>query len=260
MQLRRPRTQVANWGMLVAPVQTIRAGRAQQRMSIGGQLWALGVSDLAENSRTECRPCTVDAGLVLLDRSLKILAYDRGAAAILRDANQRAVQRPVLPKEIDNIRQCKLTALPALRFCLRIGKDEYMCRAYLLEWLNWLASQPIVAVHLMRILTSNDAVHDASVKYQLTAREQEALRGISLGLANKTIADRMAISPNTVKAFLRLIMIKMGVTSRAGIVATMLQNRPPADKRSGLPGFLSSSEVKVMPVAKAAAAGLHWQR
>ena len=207
--------------------------------------------------RTEGLPSTVEGGLVLLDRSLKILAYDRGAAAFLRDANRPAVQPLALPKEIlDNIRQCKLTALPALRLYLRIGKNEYMCRAYLLEWLNWFASQPIVAVHLMRILPSNDAVHDASAKYQLTAREQEALRGISLGLANKTIADRMAISPNTVKAFLRLIMIKMGVTSRAGIVATMLQNRATVDKRSDPPGFLPSSEVKVMPVAKSAAARL----
>jgi DNA-binding CsgD family transcriptional regulator len=34
----------------------------------------------------------------------------------------------------------------------------------------------------------------------------------------------MAISPNTVKAFLRLIMIKMGVTTRAGIVAKILDH------------------------------------
>jgi DNA-binding CsgD family transcriptional regulator len=190
--------------------------------------------------------------LVLLDRSLKVLAYNRGAAAILRDANQPAVQPLTLPTEIlDNIRQCKLTSLSALRLYLRIGKNEYMCRASLLEWLNWLASQPIVAVHLMRILTSNDAVHDACVRYRLTGREQEALRGISLGLANKTIADRMAISPNTVKAFLRGIMIKMGVTSRAGIVATMLQNR--ATARSSLSGIPPKSEVKEMPVAKSAA-------
>jgi DNA-binding CsgD family transcriptional regulator len=38
------------------------------------------------------------------------------------------------------------------------------------------------------------------------------------GLTSKQIADRMTISTNTVKAFLRLIMIKMGVSTRAGIV------------------------------------------
>ena len=62
----------------------------------------------------EGRPSTAERGLVLLDRSLKILAYDRGATSILRDANQPAVQPLSLPKEIlDNIRQCKLTSLSA---------------------------------------------------------------------------------------------------------------------------------------------------
>ncbi len=32
----------------------------------------------------------------------------------------------------------------------------------------------------------------------------------------------MSISPNTVKAFLRLIMFKMGVTSRSGVVGKIL--------------------------------------
>ena len=215
------------------------------------------MADLKETSKTEGRPSTAEGGLVLLDRSLKILAYDRGATAILKDPNQPAVQPRGLPKEIlDNIRQCKPTALSSLRIYLRIGKNEYMCRAYLLEWLNWLASQPMVAVHLAKVSTSNDAVHDATAKYQLTNREQEVLRGISLGLASKTIADRMEISPNTVKAFLRLIMIKMGVTSRAGIVATMLQNRATVDKRSGLSSVPAGSELKEVPVAKSAAASV----
>ena len=32
----------------------------------------------------------------------------------------------------------------------------------------------------------------------------------------------MSISPNTVKAFLRVIMVKMGVTSRSGVVGKIL--------------------------------------
>ena len=38
------------------------------------------------------------------------------------------------------------------------------------------------------------------------------------GLTSKQIAERMSISTNTVKAFLRLIMIKMDVSTRSGIV------------------------------------------
>jgi DNA-binding CsgD family transcriptional regulator len=42
------------------------------------------------------------------------------------------------------------------------------------------------------------------------------------GLSGKEMAIRMNISPNTVKAFVRLIMIKMGVSSRSAIVARAL--------------------------------------
>jgi len=43
-----------------------------------------------------------------------------------------------------------------------------------------------------------------------------------MGLTNKEIADRMGISANTVKGFVRLIMLKMGTSGRSGIVAKVL--------------------------------------
>jgi DNA-binding CsgD family transcriptional regulator len=42
------------------------------------------------------------------------------------------------------------------------------------------------------------------------------------GLTSKEIAQRMGISPNTVKAFLRLVMVKMGVSTRSGIVGKIV--------------------------------------
>jgi DNA-binding CsgD family transcriptional regulator len=41
-------------------------------------------------------------------------------------------------------------------------------------------------------------------------------------LTSKEIATRLEISPNTVKAFVRLVMVKMGVTTRSGIVGKLL--------------------------------------
>jgi len=70
-----------------------------------------------------------------------------------------------------------------------------------------------------------NAIYEAALKYNLTEREQEALKGVSMGLSNKQLAERMNISPNTVRAFLRFIMVKMGVTSRSAIVAKILQDR-----------------------------------
>jgi DNA-binding CsgD family transcriptional regulator len=59
--------------------------------------------------------------------------------------------------------------------------------------------------------------------YGLTDREREVMEGVSLGLTTKMLGDRMNISPNTVNAFLRMIMIKLGVTTRAGIVGKLLE-------------------------------------
>jgi DNA-binding CsgD family transcriptional regulator len=55
----------------------------------------------------------------------------------------------------------------------------------------------------------------------LTPREQETVRLLANGFTNKEIAARMGVSVNTVKAFLRSVMLKLGVTTRAGIVGRL---------------------------------------
>jgi len=59
-----------------------------------------------------------------------------------------------------------------------------------------------------------------------TRREQEVLEYLLQGLTSKAIANRMNISPNTVKAFLRMIMIKTGVSSRAAMVGKIIMAQP----------------------------------
>ncbi len=61
--------------------------------------------------------------------------------------------------------------------------------------------------------------------FLLTEREREALIGISIGLGNKKLADRMSISPNTVKAHIRLIALKMGVRTRGEMLAKILDHQ-----------------------------------
>jgi DNA-binding CsgD family transcriptional regulator len=45
------------------------------------------------------------------------------------------------------------------------------------------------------------------------------------GFTSKEIAERMKISPNTVKAFIRLVMVKMGVSTRSGIIGKLAGSR-----------------------------------
>jgi DNA-binding CsgD family transcriptional regulator len=56
----------------------------------------------------------------------------------------------------------------------------------------------------------------------LTQREQETVKLLLQGLTSKEIAGRMGISANTVKAFVRLVMIKMGVSTRSGIAGKIV--------------------------------------
>jgi DNA-binding CsgD family transcriptional regulator len=167
-------------------------------------------------------PIMAEVGLVLMDTSLNIIASDWGAASILNYRNQPG-SALCLPEEIlEILRSRKPSDRSPVKTHLRMEKNQYFCRIYLLESHEGPMGQPIVALHLERGSSANDAICEIVKQYHLTGREQEVLRGISLGLATKELAERMNISPNTVKAFLRLVMIKMGVTKRAGIVARIL--------------------------------------
>ena len=180
------------------------------------------------NGNTSMREVSpvAEAGMVLLDLSLNPIAFDSGAAAILHDPQERnGDQQFSLPKEVlETIRNHNPNELSFVKTHFQLGKREYSCRAYLLESHIGTSTLPILALHLERDSSYNDALNEVITAYHLTSREQEALRGISIGLTSKELAERMNISPNTVKAFLRLIMIKMGVTTRAGIVAKLLEH------------------------------------
>jgi DNA-binding NarL/FixJ family response regulator len=57
----------------------------------------------------------------------------------------------------------------------------------------------------------------------LTEREIEVLRQVAAGNANKTIADRLAISEDTVKGHMRNILSKLGANDRTHAVTIALR-------------------------------------
>jgi len=59
-------------------------------------------------------------------------------------------------------------------------------------------------------------------KYKLTIREQEIVRLLLVGGSNKEIAHRLRLSENTIKGYMKLLMRKLGVNNRAGIIAALL--------------------------------------
>ena len=61
------------------------------------------------------------------------------------------------------------------------------------------------------------------VPRELTARQAEILRSVTNGLTNKTIAQQLKISPESVKQHLNAIFQKLGATTRAEAVAIALR-------------------------------------
>lgn len=178
-----------------------------------------------------------EAGLVLVNLSMKSVALDRGAEQILEARSHpesKGQLAACLPKEIQEIIQGpQPLALLSRIVYFRAGGNEYSCRAYLLEPQDSFYPHPILALHLQRNSTGSDAVSAVAGKYNLTAREEEVLRGVATGLGTKDLARRLNISPNTVKAFLRLIMVKLGVTTRAELFAKILDSRPNGEETLG---------------------------
>jgi DNA-binding CsgD family transcriptional regulator len=56
----------------------------------------------------------------------------------------------------------------------------------------------------------------------LSKREQDLVQLLLTDLGNKQIAHSLGLSLNTVKTYLKLLMRKLGVTSRAGIIACLI--------------------------------------
>ena len=79
-----------------------------------------------------------------------------------------------------------------------------------------------MAILLERHTSGVDALNELTHQFDLTGRESEMVSLLMEGLTSKEIANRMQISPNTVKAFLRLVMLKMDVSPRSGIVGKIV--------------------------------------
>lgn len=170
------------------------------------------------------------AGLVLLDSQLNPVFVNCAAAQILSYP-----QDPQTLKDLDRFVARKIRSYlvskkssdePAFPYEIRSGRRLYLCRSFEGNSVTKRLDHPLVAVLLERSPARPAPLRQISERFNLTIREQEVLEFLSHGLTSKEIAGRMEISPNTVKAFLRLIMIKMGVSTRSGIVGKAIIARP----------------------------------
>lgn len=170
-------------------------------------------------------PTTSAQGLLLLDCRLRPVAYNSAALRIL-----------TFPAEPEGIRQLALFVTDKIRSSLlrggssdhpafvpeyKSGRRSYGCRFFRLDCHgaeSAKTSSPSFCVLLERLSSGEAALVCTARQFDLTTRECETVALLLEGLTSKEIATRMSISPNTVKAFLRLVMLKMDVSTRSGIV------------------------------------------
>ena len=175
--------------------------------------------------RTDLRPGRA-VGLLLMDSSLNPISCNEETVRIL--------SYPDLPENIrhldvflrDTIRG-RLLSRPSTqhsRFVTEFvsGRRRYWCRVVDLNWHTSSPSHPALELLLDRGISGLLFLPRLAQLFNFSPREREVVELLLQGLSSKEIADRMKISPNTVNTFFKMIMIKMGVSNRYGILAKMI--------------------------------------
>jgi DNA-binding CsgD family transcriptional regulator len=186
-------------------------------------------------------------GLMVVDASLSVVASNAEALQILTF--------PERPEKIhctdtwlaNKIRAKLVERQSPYRFVgeFHSAKRTYLCRSFSVDVAGTHKtgngnhkdglppSDGLLVVMLER--KSNEAVTMAEIseRYGLTAREQETVHFLIEGFTSKEIAQRMNISPNTVKAFIRLVMVKMSVSTRSGIIGRIVGPRSGREPGAG---------------------------
>jgi DNA-binding CsgD family transcriptional regulator len=163
-------------------------------------------------------------GFLLTDVRFKPIYLNESALSILTYPQSDGAQPVAAIQErlrsILQVQRYTAASLPPVSFFS--GRRRYVCRSFLLESQGIPARQPTVGVLLERHLGEQVALFEVSRRFHLSPRERETVQHLIHGLTTKEIAQRMNVSPNTVKQFVRLILSKMRVTTRSGIVGKIL--------------------------------------
>jgi DNA-binding CsgD family transcriptional regulator len=169
-------------------------------------------------------------GFLLLDPSMNPIFVNPAAAQILLYPQKPEAQKNLDSYLASRIRSMLFSERPsngsALVSKFQSGRRTYLCRSFRVTGMANGDSQAALAVVLERASAKSASLAQLVERFHLTAREQEVAQFLSQGLTSKEIGMRMQISPNTVKAFLRLIMVKMGVSTRSAIVGKALNTEP----------------------------------
>jgi DNA-binding CsgD family transcriptional regulator len=172
----------------------------------------------------------ISAGILLLEEDFQPIAFNSAAVQILAFPTppDKIRQPEVFLKDKVRLRLLKQNSDYSSQFVpeYRSGGRHYVCRTFRLDGCELNESPLRTAIVLERHASFADVLCGSLGRFDLTHREMETVRYLVEGLTSKEIASRMKISPNTVKAFLRIVMVKMDCSTRSGIVGRIVEPRP----------------------------------
>lgn len=162
------------------------------------------------------------AGIILVSHNGTPVYYNTEAVKVLSyrgRSKDPGNTMDILPPEIRSMLLSSWTSdgVP-IATTVSSGRRRYVCRGFALNPAAGARHERIVALVLERENGGAPNFSGLAEQFNLTQREQQTVGLLTLGLTSKEIANRMSVSPNTVKTFFRLVMTKMGVNTRAGIV------------------------------------------
>jgi DNA-binding CsgD family transcriptional regulator len=165
-------------------------------------------------------------GLLMLDESFKLIGYNSEAVQILsfpsRSEDLRYLQSLVDNKIVSAHCRNRQTKDDVAAWEIRSGKRTYLGHTLpLTSRCHSRGYEPALLLLLDRRPFRSVNMSEVARRFGLTEREQESVALLVQGLTSKEIASRMKISPNTVKAFVHLAMVKTGVNTRSGIVGKL---------------------------------------
>jgi DNA-binding CsgD family transcriptional regulator len=183
-----------------------------------------GIRDSSDRQASRVQWVPANVGVLLVGSSGRVLSANVEARQILGypvSVRRSSEDNRALAKAIGKLiaSSPSLSSRAAWSTELTSGRRRYRCRAIPVA----LRGQRQVVLLIERTSSKLAALTRLFDEYHFTRRERETAALLATGLTNKEMAARMGISVNTVKAFIRFVMLKIGASTRTGIVGRLTQ-------------------------------------
>ena len=184
----------------------------------------LGNAYLAARARTVVAAGaeTAPAGeqLIVLDENGLVTALVGAPAILLGDAGASISPGEPLPRELTHRAEASapedVTARGRSTFSLAVDGRQVSVRSF-------DGAFP-AAARILEVRVEREALNpELAAELQISSRETEVANLLAHGLSDQLIAERLCISPHTVKRHLERIYTKLGVGSRSAAVVRLLE-------------------------------------